>query len=412
MPPHKEPSRPAPSGEHEPSLVERLFPSPMSHPDIIRVGWMRGNALHNSLVLLYHLARLPLPLCAVLVAGMAAAVAQVYEQPLVAGAVLGANMLGDLILLVLLPRLGISFGWIGPPWLIFTTGRCVLALLAGLLPVDPAVKVFTLAGVEVTLTLLSWYGHLVEPFWIQHTRLCWKLKGLEAPLELLFISDLHVERLTRREARVIEAVRRRRPDVIIIGGDVLNLSYVGDPRALKEADAFLSQLSAPGGVYFIRGTWDVDPPHIIDPLVERLDNLIPVNGLRQTIEHGGARFQLIGIPADNTPEERELLLEELFEDASSPTVCLHHLPDLVEAAAAQGADIYLSGHTHGGQICVPLLGPAFTGSRFGRRYLRGYHRVGSTHAYVSRGLGLEGLGAPRMRFLSRPEMIWIHLKPE
>ena len=409
---HREPSRPSAGPEQEPTLLERLFPSPMSHPDIIRVGWMRGNALHNTLVSLYHLARLPLPLCALLVGGMAASVALVFEQPMTAGAVLGANVLGDGILLLLLPRLGISYGWIAPPWLIFTTGRCALALLVGLLPVSAAAELYALAAVEVSLTLLSWYGHLVEPFWIQHTRLSWKLEGLGAPVDLLFISDLHVERLTRREARVIEIIRCREPDVIAIGGDVLNLSFVGDPRALEDAGVFLSRLSAPGGVYFIRGTWDVDPPHIIDPLVEGLDNLIPVNGARHTVEYNGARFQLLGIPADLTPNEREELLAELMEDAGSPTICVHHLPDLVEAAAAEGVDIYLSGHTHGGQINIPLLGPVFTGSRFGRRYLRGYHKLDSTHAYVSRGLGLEGLGAPRMRFLSRPEMIWIHLEPE
>jgi len=392
--------------------MERLFPSPMTHPDIIRVGWMRGNALHNTLVLLYHLARLPLPLCALLVAGMGAATAVVYQQPVMAGAVLCANLAGDVILLLVLPRLGISFGWISPPWLIFTTGRCVLALLVGLLPLGGVTQIYALCAIEGSLTLLSWYGHLVEPFWIQHTRLTWKLDGLGAPLDLLFISDLHIERLTRREARVIEEIERRRPDVIAIGGDVLNLSYVGDPSALADAESFLSRLSAPGGVYFIRGTWDVDPPHIINPVVDRLDNLIPVNGSRRTISFEGARFQLVGIPADLSPDERERLLAELYEDASPPTVCVHHLPDLVEDAASHGADVYLCGHTHGGQICIPLLGPVFTGSKFGRRYLRGYHRVGSTHAYVSRGIGLEGLGAPRMRFLSRPEMIWIRLEPE
>lgn len=409
---HKEPRRPAQEAHQEPSLLERLLPSPMAHPDIIRVGWMRGNTLHNTLVLLYHLARLPIPICAMLVGAMAAVVALTYQDPVLAGAILGANMLGDLVLLLLLPRLGVSFGWVGPPLIIFATGRSVLALVIGLLPLAGAAELWAVAAVQVILTLLSWYGHLVEPFWIQHTRLTLKLKDLGAPLELLFISDLHVERLTRREAHVIESIKRRAPDVIAIGGDVLNLSYVGDPRALEHAERFLGQLSAPGGVYFIRGTWDVDPPHIINALVDRLDNLIPVNGSRRTVEHGGARFQLVGIPADLSPEERVGLLEELFDGARAPTVCVHHLPDLIEDAARVGADVYLSGHTHGGQICAPLLGPVFTGSRFGRRYLRGFHRLGDTRAYVSRGIGLEGLGAPRMRFLARPEMIWIRMEPE
>ena len=406
-----EPKRPAPSKLQRPTLLQRLFPSPMEHPDIIRVGWMRGNALHNTLVFLYHMARVPLPLCVLLVGGAAAAVALVFEFPLVAGALLVGNIAGDLLLLLLLPRLRISFGWVSAPFLEFSAGRVLLALLAGLLLPSPA-QLHVLAAIQLTLTMLSWYGHLVEPFWIQHTHLRWKLPDLGAPLRVLFISDLHIERLTRREAAVLDAIERQQPEVVLIGGDVLNLSYVGDPRALEQASTFLSQLSAPGGVYFIRGTWDVDPPHLINPMVQQLENLIPVNGSRLTVEHGGARFQLVGIPADLTPEERTRLLRELCEGARPPTVCVHHLPDLVEEAAAAGVDIYLAGHTHGGQICIPLLGPIFTGSKFGRRYLRGFHQVQSTRAYISRGIGMEGLGAPRMRFLARPEMIWIDLEPE
>ena len=72
-------------------------------------------------------------------------------------------------------------------------------------------------------------------------------------------------------------------------------------------------------------------------------------------------------------------------------------------------DLMLSGHTHGGQICIPGLGPVFTAARSHRRLARGTHDVNGTILHTNRGLGLEGLGAPRMRFWARPEITVIEL---
>ena len=100
--------------EAQPTLADRLFPSPMVHPDIIRVGWMADNRLHNFLVVLYHLARIPLPLCALLVALILAPGALAHELALAAWGLLALVAAGDLTLLLLLPRMGVSFGWPGP----------------------------------------------------------------------------------------------------------------------------------------------------------------------------------------------------------------------------------------------------------------------------------------------------------
>jgi len=81
-----------------------------------------------------------------------------------------------------------------------------------------------------------------------------------------------------------------------------------------------------------------------------------------------------------------------------------HSPDLVEAASERGIDLYLAGHTHGGQIRLPLYGAIATSSIYYKEYEAGWFQVERTHLYVSRGLGLEGASAPRARFLCRPEV--------
>jgi predicted MPP superfamily phosphohydrolase len=78
-------------------------------------------------------------------------------------------------------------------------------------------------------------------------------------------------------------------------------------------------------------------------------------------------------------------------------------------AAALGVDLYLAGHTHGGQWRLPLFGAILTSSKFWKRYEAGAYQEGSTHLYVSRGIGLEGFGTPRARFFCPPEVVLISL---
>ena len=73
-------------------------------------------------------------------------------------------------------------------------------------------------------------------------------------------------------------------------------------------------------------------------------------------------------------------------------------------AAGHEIDLYLCGHTHGGQVRLPIIGAVLTSSQLGKRYEMGLYQGGRTHMYVSRGIGLEGLSAPRVRFLAPPEI--------
>jgi predicted MPP superfamily phosphohydrolase len=72
-------------------------------------------------------------------------------------------------------------------------------------------------------------------------------------------------------------------------------------------------------------------------------------------------------------------------------------------------DLYLGGHTHGGQLCLPFYGAIVTSSIYGRRYASGLFEEDGTTMYISRGMGLEGGGMPRARFLCRPEIVSLEL---
>ncbi len=91
------------------------------------------------------------------------------------------------------------------------------------------------------------------------------------------------------------------------------------------------------------------------------------------------------------------------------TVLLAHSPDIILEPAALGMDLVLSGHTHGGQVRLPLIGPLYVNTELGKAYHQGLHRFGGSWLYVNRGVGTRGLP---IRFLCPPELTIITLERE
>src|SRR5690606_11559425 len=95
------------------------------------------------------------------------------------------------------------------------------------------------------------------------------------------------------------------------------------------------------------------------------------------------------------------------------TLAFGHAPDYVLYVHDLPIDLCLAGHTHGGQVRVPWLGPIFTLSRVSREHARGFHELGSLRFNVSSGAGDERSGGlPPIRFLCPTEMTLITLVPE
>jgi predicted MPP superfamily phosphohydrolase len=90
---------------------------------------------------------------------------------------------------------------------------------------------------------------------------------------------------------------------------------------------------------------------------------------------------------------------------NSAKILLYHSPELMPLVQQYPVDLYLCGHTHGGQVRIPGYGAILTSSSTGKQYEMGPYTEQNTTLYISRGIGLEGLSAPRMRLFCRPEII-------
>ncbi len=326
-----------------------------------------------------------------------------------------ALALADWALLAALPRKGLSFGAVQPPWLGLVVLRGLSALLA--LPLaarwpGPTLALLILA--QILLSIGAWYGTHVEPFRLQTSHLeiqTAKWSNSSSSVRIVQISDLHIERLTRRERALPALAEALQPDLIALTGDFLSTSYRDDPRALSDLSWLLGQLRAPAGVWAVWGTAEVDLPPVLRPVLEEAGVVVLEDQARE-VEVRGQRLWLMGLRCLRQPEEESRTLACLLSPAPADavTVLLYHVPDLMPQAAALGVDLFLTGHTHGGQWRLPCFGALLTSSRYWKRYEAGHYRQGRTHLYVSRGLGLEGFGTPRARFFCPPELVAVTIR--
>ena len=126
----------------------------------------------------------------------------------------------------------------------------------------------------------------------------------------------------------------------------------------------------------------------------------------------GDHFVMLGLnDVDFADDQAQLalLMQQVRPDDFS--LLLYHKPDLAYAARDLGINLYLAGHTHGGQIRLPFYGAVITNSHYGKTFEMGLYHLDQTTLYVSRGLGLEGMSAPRARFLCPPEVVVVDLAP-
>lgn len=241
------------------------------------------------------------------------------------------------------------------------------------------------------------YGFLIEPHWIEvkTVRLSSpRISPSSAPIRIVHLSDLHSDANALNEPAATEIVNRLKPDLIVVTGDYLN-TLEGIPSARR----MLSSLAAPYGVFCITGNYDlmVPAPGLFDGLpVRRLHKNAAVLDIR------GTKIRLIGFDVGEDPYFKRLIAD--LGPSPGYDVLLYHYSDLAYEADKAGIDLYLSGHTHGGQIRLPFYGALITLATFGKRFESGLYQVGRSALYVNRGLGMEGGAAPGVRFLCRPEI--------
>ncbi|MEM3740275.1 MAG: metallophosphoesterase [Candidatus Korarchaeum sp.] len=196
-------------------------------------------------------------------------------------------------------------------------------------------------------------------------------------IKALILADLHVHGWGEREELISRLLRDLSGDVdaIFILGD----SYDERTRSLEPLVRLLGEIDRPK--FGVLGNHE----HWADPR-------IPLKYGLEALERAGVRVLLnevteeIGIRVGGIDwyDDDEHAAEAL-RNMGGIDVLLSHTPDVIELRPR--AKMVLAGHTHGGQVCLPLIGPIWTPSRYGTKYASGLFKVEGRYLYVSRGLG-------------------------
>jgi hypothetical protein len=282
------------------------------------------------------------------------------------------------------------------------------ALVLGLLATALAMRWRRAAGFPcLALLLVGIYARFVEPYWFEVTRTRVEWRG--PPLTIALLSDLHVGRGGPwKTRRAVELAMEARADAIVLAGDYIS-GWTLDGRKL-EILGELGRLRAPRGVFAVLGNHDTEPWGDRAPrraaLASRLTAL-GVTVLRNEARPLGPGVTLVGL---GDFEARDTDGAGAFAGAGEGArVVLTHNWKALRAPGVEPFDVALAGHTHGGQMCLPLVGwcPR-TRERFGP-YLRGLHDwPAGGRLYVTRGTGESFF---RARLAARPEVSVIELVP-
>ena len=252
------------------------------------------------------------------------------------------------------------------------------------------------------------YAHKIEPNWIAVTRVNATLPHL-APefqgLKMVQISDIHADEwmTQQRLEKIVQIINRQQPDLVLITGDFVTRNA---ERYAPSLVAALSQLAPQEKTFAVLGNHDHWSSAKVIRKVLKESGIIELKNRVYTLHRDNVVLHLAGV--DDVwvkKDDLDAVLEQLPENGAA--VLLVHEPDFANTSAATGRfDLQLSGHSHGGQVIVPLIGPPRLPT-YGQQYPVDRYQVEKMIQYTNRGVGMV---KPRVRFNCRPEITVFTLK--
>ena len=277
---------------------------------------------------------------------------------------------------------------------------------------------FILAALHLFLSadllVLRHYVTSVEPERLVVRRVELKTPKVSERVRLLHISDIQSGGIGAYEKKVFKTIRDLQPDLILNTGDYLQ---VVPPAKFAEEFEKLRALMVSAdpalGSYGVFGDTDIDLYRLTQ---EALAPLRILSSRSETIPVPGGSLSILGLSLyqSKNPQWAERNVERWLESTGDDSfrILLGHAPDYALGLADEPIDLCLAGHTHGGQVRLPVIGPLVIDSTVPKAWSRGFRRVGIPYLNVSAGAGSNRYGGlPPLRFNCPTEITVIDLVP-
>lgn len=236
-----------------------------------------------------------------------------------------------------------------------------------------------------------------------------ELQEVLGKLRVIQISDLHIKKIGSREKRLISLINKINPNIIFITGD-----FVSRNEGITPCIEVLKQITEKHLVVAIFGNSDhyhkdkaIDTELLVKGMEEIGMKVLVNESLKLTVKGT--------IPATNHSlyvvglDDNYLWYDNIFKAMNnvpedSPKILLAHCPNIIEKINTKGINLVLSGHSHGGQIVLPLVGALTTSAPCNakKKFISGLYNDGSSNLYVNRGIGTGG--KIPMRLFCKPEI--------
>ena len=272
-----------------------------------------------------------------------------------------------------------------------------------------------LLGAGACVVVGLWATH-VEPFRLQVDQQVLGATGSTQPLVVGVIADLQTTSIGSHEDAALDAVLAGNPDLVVIPGDLFQLDEFAFAEVSGEFLGWLRRLRAEvDHVVIVHGNTDL--PEIVEELAEASGVIYLADDL-VALDINGQDVTVVGMavvegrePGDTEP----LLIETLAETTTQAdlVIAVSHYPDVVLTLERDSTiDLIVAGHTHGGQVSIPGVGPPITFSDVPVEVAAGgLHVVNGHPIYVSTGVGLERGQAPQLRFGVPPSVALLTIVP-
>ncbi|MBN2378147.1 MAG: phosphodiesterase YaeI [Sedimentisphaerales bacterium] len=270
----------------------------------------------------------------------------------------------------------------------------------------------TVATVASMPILCAIDAFAIEPHWVETVRIDLQIKNLPEAFvgkKIVQISDLHCSRVVTEQylQECVKDINRLQPDIVVLTGDYI--TYDGKNGYKEKVAQAIGGIKSKSGIFAVLGNHDYGVITRFHQngkaeLREFLTDQITKSGHKVlknesfAVEIDQSRLWIVGLgdlwAGDFHPEKAFASVPQ-----NEATIALSHNPDTFKRLQEHSADVVLCGHTHGGQVHLPLLGPPVLPVK-DKQYHAGLFSRGEKQLYVNRGLGRIG----RLRFNCRPEI--------
>lgn len=251
------------------------------------------------------------------------------------------------------------------------------------------------------------YAYNIEPNRLVTKNLDLKLENWDEALNGLravVVSDLHIgtnKVSLERLIEVVEEINAQNPDIVFILGDFDATSIHYSKIPAKDISKVLSLIKAPYGKIAVLGNHDYVPENVVSPILAEAgivlleDSSVKINVNGQNVKISGSRDWW----------HYDVDVKKVLGVINEPTVFLSHNPDAF-ADVPQEVALTLSGHTHGGEIALPIVGGLHIPSAYGKKFAKGLVRDRGKTLFVTSGIA----SLSRLRTFNPPEIVVLNLE--